>query len=147
MRRLRHADITALLPASREFLAYRTLDAFPAAVHAVGRLFPSIRHGCITVDLRRRRTIALVADPPDFLLPGMDQIAARCAHEHPLIIHRREARDGQAHKISDFVTRRESMQTGIYAGVYRKEIAPLLGRTPAVSRAFAICGGAELPPS
>lgn len=120
MERLRHADLTALLAASQELLAYRTLAAFPAAaVRAVGRLVPGIRHGCITVDLRHRRTLALTVDPPDALLPGMEQIAARCAHEHLLVVHRRAIRNGSTYKITDFVTRREFMRTSTYAEVYR----------------------------
>jgi len=120
MERLRHTDLTALLAASQELLAYRTLEAFPAAaVRAIGHLVPGIRHGCIVVDLRSRRTVALTSDPPDAMPSGMEQIAARCAHEHPLVIRRREMRDGQTHKISDFVTRREFMRTSTYAEVYR----------------------------
>ncbi|MGI8858492.1 MAG: helix-turn-helix transcriptional regulator [Thermomicrobiales bacterium] len=120
MERLRHTDLTALLAASQELLAYRTLDAFPAAaVRAIGQLVPGIRHGCIVVDLRSRRTVALASDPPDAMPSGMDQIAARCAHEHPLVIRRQEMRGGQTHKISDFVTRREFMRTSTYAEVYR----------------------------
>jgi len=120
MERLRHTDLTALLVASQELLAYRTLDAFPAAaVRAIGQLVPGIRHGCIVVDLRSRRTVALTSDPPDALPAGMEQSAARCAHEHPLVLRRREMRDGQTHKISDFVTRREFMRTSTYAELYR----------------------------
>jgi len=120
MERLRHTDLTALLAASQDLLAYRTLEAFPAAaVRAIGQLVPGIRHGCIVVDLRSRRTVALTSDPPDAMPSGMEQIAARCAHEHPLVIRRREMRDGQTHKISDFVTRREFMRTSTYAEVYR----------------------------
>ncbi len=120
MERLRQADLTALLEASRDLLAYRTLAAFPAAaVQAVGRVVPGIRHGCIVVDLRQRSTLAIAVDPPDAMLPGMDQIAARCAHEHPLVVHRRATRDGRTYKISDFATRREFMRTSTYAEVYR----------------------------
>ncbi len=87
MERLRHADLTALLAASQGLLAYRTLDTFPtAAVRAIGQLVPGLRHGCIVFDLRSKRTVALTSEPPAALSVGLEQIAARCAHEHPLVL-------------------------------------------------------------
>jgi len=119
MRRLRQADLLALLELVRELEAVGGLDAFPAHVLSVlPRLIPCEIITYNEVDPARRRVVLDVV-PGDVLDPARHQTFERLVDQHPLIEHYRRTRDSRPLKISDFLARREFRRLELYTDFYR----------------------------
>src|SRR5512133_2561618 len=119
MDRLGSSDVKALLEFLHESVAFRDLDSFRSGIlPLVSRLIPaeSVSYDEVVAGVRA----AITNDHPEARFPGMDEVLARHATDHPLIVHYANTRDGRALKISDFISRRE---------LHRRELyQPLFGR-------------------
>jgi hypothetical protein len=121
MERLRSRDLRNLLAFLRDLYTLRTQGAFMAhVVPALRRVIPADRSAYSDMDLRRR-AIVDVTDPP---LPKASRpVFARHMREHPLVDYYRRTGDPAAHKVSDFLTRRQFHQLPLYT----EYLCPFLG--------------------
>jgi DNA-binding CsgD family transcriptional regulator len=119
MERLRQQDLQALLEFLGGIYAIRDLQAFPA--HTVSALSKVVRSDITSYNEVNppRKRIAWV-DHPSHVLGGQEEPFKRHMAEHPLIAHYRRTRDGQALKISDFLTRSRFQRLGLYNEFYRR---------------------------
>jgi len=103
----------------REVQAAPDLDAYRHAVLRVKDLVPCQEIGYNEVDAETNE-IFMILDPPESVLPGLQEGFARTAHQHPVITHHRETGDGSARAISDFLSEEEFHATDLYREVYRR---------------------------
>jgi DNA-binding CsgD family transcriptional regulator len=120
MERLRQRDLLALLAYLREIYAHRDLGSFGATiVSTLPEVLSSEWTSYNEVDTQRR-TITWAMEPfPSEFLDGVP-VFEQHIPEHPLIAHYQQTRDGQALKISDFLTRRQFHRLGLYNEFYRR---------------------------
>lgn len=117
---LSEGDYLALLRTIEVINACESAAEFPACVtREASKLMPNNLTGYNEVRLREGRMIA-VLEPP---VPGFEEDYLphfeRLMHEHPLIRYSNQTGDGQALKISDFLSRKEYHGSGLYRMVYR----------------------------
>ena len=129
MQRLRQRDLEASLSYLRTLYAQRDLESLKRHVlTTIGSVVPS--ESVIYVDPSVSVT---VDDPaggasswesePAFSSPDLTEIVeihGRYIDENPLINHYRQTLDGQAVKITDFLTRSEFRRLGLYNDVFRR---------------------------
>lgn len=115
---LSHEEHLAVLACIHALYGCRSLAAFPThALDAVGALVSSTLAAFNEVNLDLDRTL-MVMDRP---LPRQEQVVAEWDHhrdEHPLVRYVAETGDGQAIKISDFLTPAEFHALDLYRAVY-----------------------------
>ena len=92
---------------------------------------------CVEIDFHKRRVVR-VSNPRGPGFPGADQIFAEVMHEDPILDYQRRSSDGQALRISDFVTLREFHRTRLYNEFHRRlgadrQIAFRLDATPSLN--------------
>jgi len=117
---LRQRDLEALLSFLREIYADPDLESFAAnIVSTLPKVIPSEWTSYNKVNPRSQKvTGAMEPVPSDF--PEFVQAFERCMPEHPLINHHRQAHDGRAVKISDFLTRSQFHRLGLYNEFFRR---------------------------
>ena len=116
---LSHDEYHQLLECIGELHRCRSLDEFPAhALQALGPLVPSTLAAFNEVNVARERILA-VTDRP---VPDHDRLAetwARYSAQHPLVRYAAETGDGQAVKLSDFLTEAEFHRLELYRKFFR----------------------------
>ena len=122
MERLGQRDVEALLSYVREVYASSDLEGFASrVVSTLRRVLPSESVSYAEYDLHCRKTYALVEDPPSSDHASEMEVFVRHFGEHPLIDHYRRTGEGQAIKISDFLTQSQWRKRALY-NEYFKEI-------------------------
>ena len=129
MRRLRQRDLEASLLYLRELYAQRDLESFKHYIlTTIGSVVPSESviyvdpSVSVTVDDPAGGASAWEAEPA-FSSPGLTEIVelhGSYIDENPLINHYRRTLDGQAVKISDFLTQSEFRRLGLYNDIFRR---------------------------
>lgn len=121
MERLARRDLEALLPYLREIYACSDLEGFASCVvSTLPKVVPSDSVSYAEIDLRSRKTIAVVVDPPmSDDLPEAEKVFERHIHEQPLVNHQKTG-DGRALKISDFLTRSQWHNLALYNEFYKE---------------------------
>lgn len=97
----------------------RLLADFPEhTLRALERLLPSSLSAFNEVNVPRKRIVAITSRPlPDHA--DLKSIWERYAGQHPLVNYTSETGDGQAMKISDFLSTREFHRLDLYQSFYR----------------------------
>ena len=117
--RLTDAEYQQVLGCIQEINACRRFEDFPSAVlTALRKIIDCSLAGYNEVDLPRNR-ILVVFDPPRPELDG--ELLGRFGklmHEHPVITYFDQTGDGQALKISDFISASEYHRRAIYRDFY-----------------------------
>ena len=103
--------------------AYRLCnhDAFTAHVlRVVTTVVPADIASYFAIDCKTWAftSMATPAGADDF--PGSGEVFRRCVPEHPMLVNLTRVRDGSAHKISDFLTRRQLHRLALYNEYYRR---------------------------
>ncbi len=112
-----HLDVLACIRALYEC---RSLDAFPHhALRALAQLVPSTLSAFNEVNLPRRRALMIIDRPLD-RLDRLRSEFERYSHQHPLVRYVSETGDGQAIKISDFLSAAEYHRLDIYRTLYAR---------------------------
>src|SRR5437764_9543921 len=117
--RLKSCDVRALLECLRTVYGLCDLSAFADRVlQAISKLIPSDFIGYRAMDpletISRGRYW-----PSDHPSLPEDQIWTRHMHEHPVLTQNLRTGEGRARKISDFLTRHQFHQLGLYWEIYR----------------------------
>lgn len=119
MERLAQRDMQLLLAVLAELNQGSGLDTFPQQIlPLLGRLVPCEIATYNEVQPRAGR-IAVIDEPRGALPPDGDAIFGPFIAEHPLIQHAQQTGDGQALKISDFLSQRQFHDRGIYQEFFR----------------------------
>ena len=119
MEHLGNSDLRALLDFLHESSAFRDLDGFRFGIPiSLSRLIPaeSVSYDEVLAGVRA----AITNDHPEARFPEMDEVLARHATDHPLIVHYADTRDGRALKISDFIDRSELHRRELYQSLFRR---------------------------
>lgn len=116
---LSHAEHLQLLDSIRELHECRSLVDFPeVALHALAPLVPSDLAAFNEVNMPRGRLVAILDKPIadyDRVMRDWEQYSA----QHPLVRYVRETGDGQAIKVSDFLSTQEFHALDIYRVLYK----------------------------
>jgi DNA-binding CsgD family transcriptional regulator len=122
---LRQSDLLGMLGFLREAEAFTGPEPFPPELlERLRRLIPADRCNFCELDRVRRRLISDVdssgARSEDD--PGSEdqQVYWRLRHQHPTCAYQDETGDFSAHKISDFLSRRDYHRLELYADWYRQ---------------------------
>jgi DNA-binding CsgD family transcriptional regulator len=129
MQRLRQRDLEVSLSYLRELYAQRDLESFKHHIlTTIGSVVPSESviyvdpSVSVTVDDSAEGASAWESEPafssPD--LAEIVEIHGSYIDENPLINHYRRTLDGQAVKITDFLTRSEFRRLGLYNDLFRR---------------------------
>jgi DNA-binding CsgD family transcriptional regulator len=111
-------DLRAALELVAEFTEAMTLEGFAGTVLAgVRDLLPATIASYDEAD-PARGVAWCMTDPPQAFVSGQEPFALYM-HEHPLLQHHRRAQNGHPAKISDFLTRRQFRNLGLYRAVFR----------------------------
>lgn len=114
---LTHEDYARLLACIENLHRCRRLEDFPQhALAALHRLVPSQLACYAEVDYARQRLVNIF-DPPQPFEPPPEWL--RFSADHPVLHYFTATGDGQALKISDFVTEPEYHQLEVYQKVFR----------------------------
>ncbi len=117
MTTLSASDLRAALDFVGDAHSFDDLDSFRAGIlPGLDRLVPSDLVGYNEVDPGNGD--ALVVLYPDVAIET-GEVLSRLAHQHPLITLQMEHGDERAHKISDFLTRRQFHSLELYDELYR----------------------------
>ena len=120
MERLRQQDLRNLLSYSREIYACRDLEGLAKyLVSTLPKVVPSEWTSYNELNSESQVNTS-VAEPQVATSTEDRRILERYIHEHPLINYHRRTRDGQAVKISDFLTQSQWHRLGLYNEFYRK---------------------------
>lgn len=115
---LSHEEHLEVLACIHALYGCRSLEAFPAhALAAIGTLVPTTLAAFNEVNLVRGRTLMVM----DRSLARQDDVVAAWDHhrdEHPLVRYVMQTGDGQAIKVSDFLSESEFHALAIYRTVY-----------------------------
>ena len=109
-----------MLSVLRDAYRLRNRHAFtPHALRAVTSVIPADIATCFTIDSRTCEftSAATPVGADDFR--GASEAFRRHVSDHPMFVNRMRVRDGRAHKISDFLTRRELHRLPLYDAYYR----------------------------
>jgi hypothetical protein len=106
-------DIVAALraPRSREELAR-------VVIPQLGKLVGSDITSYNEVNPVTREVVGFI-DPAEYNLAMLAASLERFMHDHPVIMHHQVTGDGEALRISDFISQRELHDTGLYQELYR----------------------------
>ena len=120
MERLGQRDLGAFLSFVREIYGQPDLESFATqVVSALPRVVRSEWTSYNEVD-PQSRTVAYTMDPLPYDWPESEQVFERYVHEHPLVSHYQRTHDGQAVRISDFLTREQFHRLELYNEFFRK---------------------------
>ena len=120
MERLSQRDLQILLSYLREIYAHHDLESFAAnIVSTLPKVIPSEWTSYNEVN-PRSQTITYTMEPVPSGFPDGEQVFTQHIHEHPLINHHQQTRDGRALKISDFLTQDQFHRLGLYNEFYRR---------------------------
>jgi DNA-binding CsgD family transcriptional regulator len=118
--RLRQRDLQVFLSYLREIYAHRDLESFAAnIVSALPKVVSSEWTSYNEVN-PQSQTITYKMEPVPSDFPEGEQVFAQHIHEHPLIRHHQQTHNGQALKISDFLTQSQFHRLGLYNEFYRR---------------------------
>ncbi|MEP6668966.1 MAG: helix-turn-helix transcriptional regulator [Chthoniobacter sp.] len=118
--RLSDAEYQEVLDCIEGVHRCRKLDEFPQHVLTeLRKIIDCNVAGYNEVDLPRNRIIVVFEPPRPEISPAALEPFARLMHEHPVITYFDRTGDGQALKISDFLTAREYHQRAIYRDFYK----------------------------
>lgn len=121
MGRLGHRDTEALLSYLREVYVSSDLAGFASrVVSTLPQVLPSESVSYAEIDPQNRKTGAEVLDPPasDYALEA--RVFERHVHEHPLINNYQQTGEGQAVKISDFLTKSQWRSRALYNEFFKE---------------------------
>jgi len=117
--KLSHEDYAAVLACIEAIHRCRRLADFPGdTLRALGKLIPSNLAAYNEVNVARSRLIALT-DRPLENAPELARAWEKYSAQHPLLRYISESGDGQAVKISDFLSAREYHRLDLYRAVYK----------------------------
>ncbi len=119
MERLAQRDLRALLEFLRQSYALRDLQSFRTCLGSgLPKVIPCEIVGW--AEMRRDRAESEYWFwPPEVNSEARDRLWEEHKHEHPVLAQALRAAGGQALKISDFLTRRQFHDRGLYCEVYR----------------------------
>lgn len=121
MQRLAQRDIEALLSYLREIYVSSDLEGFASrVVLTLPQILPSESVSYTEMDVQGPKIGVEVLNPPasDYALE--DGIFNRYIHEHPFLNHYRQTGEGQAVKISDFLTKSQWRNRALYNEFYKE---------------------------
>jgi DNA-binding CsgD family transcriptional regulator len=99
---LRAADLRRLVEARDVLASPRSLDDYvDQALAALAHLFPDELHGCNLVDFEAP-SVRLWTNPPGVAPADSGEVLARCAGEHPIMMHAMRTRDTDVRQLADF---------------------------------------------
>jgi len=119
MARLTHHNFGKLLGCIAELSAHHDLDSFPRFAMTVGRKLISADYVVWDEINMRRKRHTWLADPVAMDLSGPDEAHAHLFADHPFVKHMQATGDVPALLFSDFLTRRQYHETGLYREAYR----------------------------
>ena len=142
MARIPEKDLHAALEVLSEIQCAVDLDEFRRRVVRVGELLPCNVVGYNEVEVESGETHAVI-DPPEAAFPGVEEVFARHAHEHPVIGHFQRTGDPGPHALSDFLSEEELHGLALYRKVWKPmgvedQISFILPTPPAVVVGLAI---------
>ncbi len=115
---LTHEQHLEVLACIQELHACRSLTAFPErALHALAKLVPCNLAAFNEVNLPQKRIVAITDRP---MRADIAEVWERFSHQHPMFRHASETGDGQALKISDFLSPAEYHRLDLYRAFYRE---------------------------
>ena len=119
MTRLMQRDVRAFVECLRDLYVFRSLDDFrPSLLSALGRIV-----GAEITSYHEMRpaegTSANWKTPPDAVTDALEHAWERHMTEHPVLAYVVRTGDGQAMKISDFLSRRQLHGLALYNEFYR----------------------------
>jgi len=148
MSHLTHRDFRRLSATLHDLYSTCDLETFPTqALTVLSRLIPAEIYGYNEVDIAAQRLSVTLHPLGSFdAFPDGLTIFAQHLQEHPLITYVHRTGDGRAMKISDFLTRRQFHNLGLYHEFYRKldvehQIAIVLPSPPPVVLGLALNRG------
>ena len=113
------AGYEKVLTSIEAIYACRSLEDFPRVVIAALRqVVDCNRIGYNEINLKQQRAVFAV-DPLNEMLVGLMEKFPSYMHQHPVIAYSEKTGDGQALKISDFLTTEEFHQLPIYTEIFR----------------------------
>lgn len=116
---LNNKDRKAILACLRRVYSAQDLAAFRAiAIDAIAQLVDSEATSYNEVNAAKNSFHSHL-EPGELQFPGCEEIFLEHIDEHPLVNHNQKYLDGQARKISDFISQRQYRQLGIYCDLYR----------------------------
>ncbi len=119
--RLAQRDIEALLSYLREIYVSSDLEGFASrVVSTLPRILPSESVSYAEYDLQSQKTGAEALDPPASDYALVARVFNQHMHEHPLINHYRQTGEGQAIKISDFLTKSQWRNRALYNEFFKE---------------------------
>jgi len=135
MESLRQRDFRELNEFLRGSYESESREAFSAhALRALGRLVPA---DAVTFNvIHARRGVLKIDREPAHVGPDRNVVLTRYASQHPMIEHYKRTGDGQAYRVSDFMTQRQFHRLALYQeyyGVSRVEFQMTVGLTTPVS--------------
>lgn len=142
MERLTQQQLRALLEFVRECYACLDRGAFVAhLLRALPKIIPSESISYNEVNSNSGQ-FHVAMEPSSVRFSEDEQIFMRHMSDHPLITHYKQTRDGQALKISDFLTQHQFHRLGLYKEFYRRlgveyQMAALLAVSPPLRIAIA----------
>ena len=117
--RLSDTEYAEVLACIEGIYRCRALEDFPREVlHHLRKIVACDLSGYNEVNMTRKRLVVVFDPPREDLGPLLERFGQHM-HEHPVINYFNETGDGQALKISDFLTAREYHSKGIYSDFYR----------------------------
>lgn len=120
MERLRDREFRALLRFLRRMYAIRDLEAFRTEViSAIPKLIPSEITSYNEVNASQQHNV-WHSEPADAIFPEGFEVFDRHIREHPLINHYACTNDSRPRRFSDFLTRSQFHQLGIYNEFFRR---------------------------
>ncbi|MEP6668967.1 MAG: LuxR C-terminal-related transcriptional regulator [Chthoniobacter sp.] len=117
---LSDADYEQILDCIQAIHRCRQLEDFPRHVLAeLRKLVSCYLAGYNEVDLQRQRFVVVFDPPREDIESGLYANFAGLMHEHPVITYFDKTGDGQALKISDFLSTQEYHQRALYRDCYQ----------------------------
>jgi len=123
MDQLRQSDTKRLLDFVRDCCAIRDFEPFESfpgkLVKALSKLIPSLHTTYNELCLETNEAFN-IGSKPESSSPQVSILLQRFMHEHSSLLYYVHTGDGSATRISDFQSRRQFHDTGLYAGFYRQ---------------------------
>ncbi len=120
MKRSSGRDVSAVLEFLREIYAQPDVNGFvQRAVDRLPRLIAADMSSFNEVDPRTGHYRTVVTPPGADLFPHSEEIFERHVRDHPYVVNVRRFEDGEAHALSEFVSRADFRRSAIYNEYYR----------------------------
>lgn len=114
MGRISQRDIHSLNECIRKIHTHHDIDTYPLFLLEALKKVVAADFSMYTEVNLNTFVSRPVFDLPDIYFPEGDLLFATYSHEHPVFYHEMTTGDGQALKISDFLTRRQYKMLGLY---------------------------------